>query len=446
MKRVMGSGLVVAAFVCLLSVNAAAEGDRLGWFKEAKFGMFIHWGPYSQLGVEASWPLVNHQVPVEKYEALAQTFNPTKFDARKVARLAKEAGMKYVVVTSKHHDGYAMYDTKLSDYSVMHSPIKRDLAKELADAVRAEGLRFGFYYSLCDWHHPDYRHRSVPFPEKYPGRWPTTPTWQKFIDFYQGQVRELLTRYGPISIMWFDGAWEHTAEEWQTEKLVKMIHSIQPDCVINDRCGDPKLGDYGTPEQFVPEKALERPWETCMTINEQWGYKHDATQWKSAKQLVQTLADIAGKGGNFLLNIGPMPTGEVQPEFVERLQAMGEWLKKNGESIYGTQGAPPGLTAPGPVTQKPGVLYFHIFDVPDDDIVIKGIEKPVVSVKILSTGGDLQFSQKDGEVRFRIPKAASDPSDTVIRVAISEQRKSAEGAPPTFASNPGTISGVKMFL
>jgi len=404
------------ALVATWRADCAGTSDRLRWFREAKFGMFIHWGPYSQLGVEASWPLVNRQVPVEKYEALAETFNPVKFDARKIARIAKEAGMKYVVFTSKHHDGYAMYDTKLSDYSVMHSPIKRDLAKELAEAVRAEGLRFAFYYSLCDWHHADYRDRSGGFPDKYPGKWPTTPTWQKFVDFYQGQVKELLTRYGLISIMWFDGAWEHTAEEWQTEKLVKLIRSLQPDCLVNDRCGEPKLGDYATPEQYVPEKGLDRPWETCMTINEQWAYKPDAAHWKSPQQLVRTLADVVGKGGNFLLNIGPMPTGEVQPEYVERLEAIGQWMKKNGESIYGTEAGPPGLNPYGPVTRKGNALYMHLFELPDEEVVIKGLEKRVASVVLLATGRLLPFSYSEGDLRFHIAREDRDPYDTVISI------------------------------
>jgi len=419
MKRIAGLALVFATCIWVSAASATTEADKLGWFKEAKFGMFIHWGPYSQLGVEASWPLVQRQVPVEKYEAQAKTFNPEKFDATRIARLAKEAGMKYVVFTSKHHDGYAMYDTKLSDYSVMNSPIKRDLAKELAEAVRAEGLRFGFYYSLCDWYHPDYRDRSNGFPPKYPGRWPTTPTWQKFVDFYQGQVKELLTRYGPISIMWFDGAWEHNAQEWQTEKTVRMIHSLQPRCVINDRCGDRNLGDYGTPEQRVPKKGLDRPWETCMTINEQWAYKPDAKKWKSPKELVRTLVDIAGKGGNFLLNIGPMPTGEVQPEYVERLQALGQWMKKNGESIYGTEAGPTELNPYGPVTRKGNVLYFHIFDLQGERVAIKGIRP--VSVTLLSTGRRPVVLSEGGSIQFRLAKEEQDPYDTVVRITTDEK-------------------------
>jgi alpha-L-fucosidase len=342
-----------------------ASAADMRWWTQARFGMFIHWGAYSIKGVEASWPLYGGQVPRAEYEGLATQFNPTLFDPRAVARLAKAAGQKYVIITSKHHDGYAMFDTKLSDYSVMHSPYGRDIIRMLGDACRAEGLRFGVYFSLCDWHHPDYMTgpRSAAagpglLPEQLdPAR------WERFVDFVHGQIRELLTNYGRMDVMWFDGGWEHSPEQWKALELHRMIRRLQPHTIINDR-GTGGYGDYGTPEQTIPEGGMARPWETCMTINNTWAYNPTDPAHKSTDELLTNLAKTSSGGGNYLLDIGPMPTGQVQPEFVERLEAMGRWLAANGASVYGTQAGPRRLVTGAYATRAGRRVYVHIIEPP----------------------------------------------------------------------------------
>src|SRR5574341_1121093 len=311
------------------------------WFDAARFGMFVHWGHSSQRGCELSWPLVGGNpalpmcgnVPVNEYHSTAATFNPRSFDARELARLAKRAGMDYAVLTAKHHDGYAMFHTRLSDFSVEYSRSGRDLVREFVEAGRAEGLRVGLYYSLSDWHHPDY----PPFTEAdkpYTAmRWPrpSPEQWERYISFMHGQVRELLTGYGPIDLLWFDGGWERQPDQWRGKELVDMIRALQPQTVINDRL--PGFGDYETPEQFVPAQPPERPWEVCLTMNESWGYNPTDGHYKSSLDIIQTLCEIAGRGGRLLLNVSPTGDGRLPPEQAERLEDVARWMTANGEAI-----------------------------------------------------------------------------------------------------------------
>jgi alpha-L-fucosidase len=373
------------------------------WFQTARFGMFVHWGHCSQQGVELSWPLVggifalpeSKPMRVEQYHSSAATFDPQAFDAAALARLAKSCGMQYAVLTTKHHDGYAMFDTKVSEYSVMYSPYGRDIVREFVEAMRAEGIRIGLYFSLADWHHPDYpafTRSDVPY--KFPRGIPPDPErWPRFVDFMFAQMRELLTNYGQIDLLWFDGGWERTPEEWRTQEFHAMIRELRPEVVINDRL--PGFGDYATPEQFVPAKAPEGPWETCLTMNESWGYQPSDTNYKSTRQLIHTLCEVAGKGGNLLLNVSPMSDGRLPPEQLERLEAVAGWMAVNGESISGTA---PGLEPwqwYGPSTRRDGTVYLHALMRPYESVTVRGVYiKRVKAVRALSTGKELRFTTR----------------------------------------------------
>ncbi|MGQ9697572.1 MAG: alpha-L-fucosidase, partial [Armatimonadota bacterium] len=349
---------------------------RTKWWREAKFGMFIHWGIYAvpadcttRDGRKsiAEWYLSNKQMQVKDYEKFAAQFNPVKFDAKKWVATAKQAGMKYIVITSKHHDGFCMFDSKLTDYCITKAtPFKRDPMRELAQECRRQGLRLCFYYSIMDWHHPDYLPRR---PWEQNVRPATGADLNRYIEYMKGQLRELLTNYGPIGVIWFDGGWEHNAQELRSEEVNRMIRSIQPSIIINDRNHLPE--DHATPEQTIPAGALPggRLWETCMTINDTWGYAKNDTNWKPAEDLIRKLCDIASKGGNFLLNVGPTAEGEFPPEIMERLAAIGRWMKVNGESIYGTTQSPfRRLSFDGRCTVKGNNLYLHVFRWPEEGL------------------------------------------------------------------------------
>ncbi len=412
------------------------------WFDTARFGMFVHWGHSSQQGVELSWPLVGstmstpytNNVRVEDYHATAATFNPTEWDPQAIAKTARRAGMQYAVLTTKHHDGFAMYHTKRGVFSIEHAPYKRDITREFFDAMRAEGLRVGVYYSLSDWHHADYpAFTEADKPYKF-GNWPKAgPGWPRYRDDMFAQVRELLTEYGEISVIWFDGFWERTIDEWQSKELAIMIRELQPGILINDRL--PREGDFETPEQFVPSKPPEHRWETCMTMNESWGYNTHDDDWKSPRQLVHTLCEVAGRGGNLLLNIGPRGDGTLQPEAAERLDVIATWMQRNSESIIGTT---PGLEpwqCYGPSTRRGDDVYVHLLMRPYDDVTVRGIHvKRLRSVTALSTGEQLSFRIRKpitdtmfntpdpvGEAIIAVPETAVDPYATVLKLEFADK-------------------------
>lgn len=399
-----------------LPPKPTAPASRMRIWQSLRFGMFVHWGIYSVGGVEASWPLFQGQFRREEYEGWAQQFRPASFDARQLVRLAKRAGMKYLVITTKHHDGFAMFDTRLSDYSIMHGPLKRDLVGEVVRACRAEGLKVGFYFSLCDWH--DARYPSWPIA----GAWPFGPIrpdperWAQFLAFLHGQVKELLTNYGPVDILWFDGGWEHTPDEWQSDALMDTIRKLQPGIIVNDRL--PGHGDYATPEQTIPQGGLRRPWETCMTINNTWGYNPSDKAFKSARDLIRNLCRIAGGGGNFLLNVGPRPDGSIQPEFVERLQAIGDWLRIHGEAIYGTQAGPADLYPSGAVTRKGTTLYIHVSERPAGPILLNRSLMEIASARLLSDGKPVKYQRTDDGIALLLEPGRFDPNVTVIALEV----------------------------
>ncbi len=411
------------------------------WFDSARFGMFIHWGIASQRGWELSWPLVggvgalpgSQNVAVDEYRAAARTFNPVRFDPRAWARLARRAGMRYAVLTAKHHDGFAMFQTHESDYSIEHGPFGRDIVREYLDAFRAEGLRAGLYFSVIDWHHPDYpaftdADKPYRFGEFRRG---TPKQWERFVRFMFAQIRELLSNYGRIDLLWFDGGWERTPDEWRTTELEIMIRELQPGIVINDRL--PGCGDYDTPEQAVPAQPPARAWETCMTMNNSWGYNPGDRNYKSARSLIHTLCEVAGKGGNLLLNVSPTGEGELPAEQTERLETIAAWMERNGESIADTA---PGLEPwqfYGPSTRRGARVYLHLLMRPYDSVSVRGIRvRHVKSARVLGTGDELKLhrriaaadmlfnSDPVGELIIDVPESVIDPDATVIALDFSD--------------------------
>jgi alpha-L-fucosidase len=411
----------------------------MSWFDTARFGMFVHWDHASQQGLEVSWPLVGglpifpgRPAGVEEYHASAATFDPQEWDAAALARTARNTGMQYAVLTTKHHSGYAMFRSKLTDFSVEHSPFGRDIVREFCDAMRAEGLRAGLYYSLSDWHHPDYpafREQDKPYRLGQTPPVPSEAQWERYLEYLFGQVTELLTNYGPIATMWFDGQWERTAQMWRTGELRSLIRSLQPDCLVNDRL--PGEGDFETPEQFVPAQPLDGPWETCMTMNDSWGYVPEDTNYKPVRQLIHTLCETAGRGGNLLLNVSPMGTGALPPEQVSRLDAIGAWMSANGEAIVGTE---PGLEPwqfYGPSTRREGIVYLHLLMRPYETVTVRGLPvRRVRGVRELRSGEPLKhtvrtsipdlFSEDPhGEVVVTVPPEIVDDNATVLALDLS---------------------------
>ncbi len=346
----------------------ANEDPRLDWWREAKFGMFIHWGVYAiPAGVWSGehipgigeWIMLRAEIPIAEYEQLAPQFNPVKYDADQIVKLAKQAGQQYIVLTSKHHDGFCMYGTGETDYNIVDgTPYGKDILKDLAEACAREGIKLGLYYSQTqDWHHPN----------GFGNTWDFNEDEQDFADYIDNyvkpQVREILTNYGPIAIIWFDTP--RIIARHQSQELLELAHQLQPDCLVCGRLGN-QLGDYATAQDnaIPPDLQAEIDWETPATINDTWGFKTHDHNWKSTTQLIQNLIEIVSKGGNYLLNIGPDAEGAIPEPSVERLQAMGAWLDAHGESIYGT--------VPGPLqgkdgyrtTQKGDAVYVHVFDWP----------------------------------------------------------------------------------
>ena len=428
----------VLAGPAMLFSATSTDGDRITWFREAKFGMFIHWGPYSLASVEASWPIMRPKpggISEADYRKLPDRFNPGKFDATALVRLAKAAGQRYMVFTTKHHDGFCMFDSAYTNYKITNTPYKQDIVAQLAEAARKEGMPLGFYYSPPDMNHPAYRDTTKLASTNWNGE-PMRMEWPIYLDYMELQLTELLTRYGHVAIIWFDGLRQQ--EKYNGTRFHDLIHRLQPAALINNRIGLP--GDYDTPEQFSPKaiptrkgpklggedlldhstgsgvpKAEDfRPWETCMTINRTWAYNINDRDFKSSTQLIRTLIDVASKGGNFLLNVGPSPDGTIQPEFEERLLAIGKWLKVNGDSIYGTTYGPIQGLSFGRTTQKGDTVYLHVFDWPKCRLEIDGVPGRVTSVMILDGGKMLEFAQHGARVEVHIPDAAPDSVASVL--------------------------------
>ncbi len=432
----MLSALLALTIVTGTDMQTPPKEERIEWWREARFGMFIHWGLYAipagewngkQVPGAAEWIMHSAQIPVKDYEPLKDQFNPVNFDADEWVRIAKDAGMKYIVITSKHHDGFALWDSKVSDYDVMSSPYGKDILKQLAEACRRGGIKLGFYHSILDWRHPDYGQRRPWDARPEAGQ----PDMNAYTRYMKAQLKELLTEYGDVAVVWFDGEWEAPWTHERGVDLYDYVLSLQPNTLVNNRVDKGRngmqgmtqdggyRGDFGTPEQEIPARGLPGvDWESCMTMNGTWGFDKNDHNWKSSTTLIQNLIDIASKGGNYLLNVGPTAAGEIPQASVERLKEMGDWLRVNGEALYGTT-ASPFAKSPYRWTQKPGALYLHIFNWPGaTELTIPGIQSEIAGVYAITAEGEkpLLFSQRES-LAIQLPAEPLSPHASVIRIA-----------------------------
>ena len=393
------------------------------WFQDARFGLFIHWGVYSVLG-DGEWVMQNQHIPAKTYEKLPTFFNPVRFDAREWVQLAKAAGMRYITITSKHHDGFAMFDSKVSDYDIVErTPYARDVMKPLVDEARKEGIKVFFYHSQLDWHHPDY------FPRGRTGRdaeRPESGDFDRYLRYMDTQLTELLTNYGPIGGIWFDGQWDKADADWKLARTYQLIHKLQPAALIGSNHHQlPFPGeDFQMFEKDLPGANTAGfnsagigtlPLETCETINGAWGFNLQDRRHKSTKELVRYLVRAAGAGANFLLNVGPMPDGRIQPEHVERLKQVGQWLQTYGASIYGTRKGPIEPRPWGVTTRKGSTVYVHVLDWQDADIALPSLGGTPKKASYLKGGGSAKFATlPDGTVLLTLDPSSRDEYDTVI--------------------------------
>jgi alpha-L-fucosidase len=437
----------------IFSQDTLSNDQRMQWWREARFGMFIHWGVYAvpagtfrgqKINRIGEWIMNRGKIPVAEYQQFAQQFNPILYNPEAWVKAAKEAGMKYIVITAKHHDGFALFDSKASKWNVVDAtPYKKDLLKPLADACRKEGIKLGFYYSQAqDWNNPGGAVARRPASEgwanpdsslidaytaEHDGHWDpaqTKKTMSQYIDEVAvPQVKELLTNYGDVALVWWDTPTGMTDE--YAAKLNALL-KLQPHIITNDRLKRPNYpGDYKTPEQRIPNQSeLDgKDWETCMTMNETWGYKSYANNWKSTETLVRNLVDIASKGGNYLLNVGPKADGTFPQESIDLLKGMGAWLKINGEAIYDTKASPFGLFSWGRCTKKEigknTILYFSVFEWPKDGkLLVPGIANKIISASLLANGGSLKTSKSKEGMNIALPPKAPDAIATVIKVEV----------------------------
>ncbi len=426
----VGAALLISALpaVGAETPETAAQRDaRTAWWRSARLGMFVHWDMSSVAGTEISWsrkstrPLdIDNDPPgyVEDpvYDHLAERFNPTKFDARQWVRLAKEAGMKYIVFTAKHHGGFCMWDTKLTDYSIMHGPYKRDVVKELADACHKAGLRFGLYYSPRDWHHPDYGMGDN----------------SKYHAYMMGQLTELLTRYGKVDVLWFD-SWGHgdPVNYWRANEVMALVKRLQPGIIVNNRCNSfasappsELIGDFDTPEQRLGEFQNDRLWESCITIVDAngggWSYRTDATI-KPFDECLLTLASCATGDGNLLLDVGPNAEGEIPADQTQRLAELGAWMKAHGQSIYGTRGGPYHNGAWGGATFKDKTVYLHVRKWDGDKLELPHLRAHVLKYELVgapAAASQLRVEQSGGKLTVTLPHALQQGADTVIALHL----------------------------
>ncbi len=384
----------------------AQEGAMQNW-RAARFGMFIHWGPVSLKGTEISWSR-GKQVPAEEYDNLYKQFDPVKFNADEWVSVAKAAGMRYIVLTTKHHDGFCLWDTKQTDYNIMNSPFKRDVTKELAAACKRQGIAFGAYYSTCDWHHEDF-----PLTSSAEGRVRrATSNLDRYTDYLKAQITELINNYGPLWTLWFDVPQEFDAARGQS--VINLARTLQPDIIINNRTG--AKGDYDTPEQRIGGFNLDRPWETCMTICHQWSWK-PGDKMKSLEQCLQTLICTNGGDGNLLLNVGPEPTGEIEPRQIDTLKKMGAWLQKYGETLYGTRGGPYHPTKQYASTRKGDIVYLHLMKWNGDVCELPPFNGEILESSLL-TGGQVSVVNSKQALTVKVAKSDQQEIDTIVKLVV----------------------------
>ncbi|KYH40438.1 MAG: alpha-L-fucosidase [Candidatus Bathyarchaeota archaeon B26-2] len=377
------------------------------WFNQARFGMFIHWGVYSILA-RGEWVRLIERIPSSEYEALAWKFKPKNYRPEEWVELAQDAGMKYMVLTTRHHDGFSLFDSEVSDFTAPKTGAKRDLVAEYVEACKERDMKVGFYYSLLDWRYPAYFKGPKADPEG----------WNEFLEYVHTQVKELCTNYGKIDVLWYDGGWPWTAEDWRSAELNAMVRRLQPGILINNRSKLPE--DFDTPEQRIgPPSDPNRMWETCMTMNDNWGYSAGDRNWKTVRQLIQNLVRCASGAGNYLLNVGPRADGTIPEPSVKRLRRIGAWMRVNGESIYGSERCPFRGGMVGLTTAKGNTAYLHVFRWPGREITVAYVKNKVLSARILATGQEVEVTQKGDRVFLRgLPKRPPDPYDTVIAMEL----------------------------
>jgi alpha-L-fucosidase len=441
------TGLRATGDTAAATAETPAEREqRMRWWREARFGMFIHWGLYAVPAGEyqgkrekeiGEWIMSWANIPRVEYEKFAPRFNPTAFDATEWVRIAKAAGMKYIVITSKHHDGFSMFDSAVTDYDVVDAtPYKKDVMKALSAEAKRQGLKFCFYYSIMDWHHPS---QTADSASKHPTagdrKTKIDPARKaEYVTYMKAQLQELVTAYDP-EVLWFDGEWVDWWTESDGKELYAYVRSLKPSLIVNNRVGKGRkgmdglskddqqyAGDFGTPEQQIPASGLKNvDWETCMTMNDTWGFKSYDENWKSSETLVRQLVDAASKGGNYLLNVGPTAEGRIPGPSVERLAAVGRWMQVNGEAIYGTTASP--FAAPlawGRATSKPGMLYLHVFDWPaNGELKVPAFGRTVKAATLLANrGAQVAVSTAPDGVRLALPSAPPDPIATVVALQL----------------------------
>ncbi len=427
--------ILILLMACVLGSQAqwkyqpTEENKKMrAWFESARFGLFIHWGVYSQLG-DGEWVMNNQKIPIKTYEKLPAFFNPVAFDPKEWVQMVKDAGMKYITITSKHHDGFAMYDSKVSDYNIVKkTPYGKDVLKMLADECHAQGIKLFFYHSQLDWHHPDYFPRGFTGVE-YTGR-EEKGDWYRYLDYMDAQLTELLTNYGPIAGIWFDGMWDKKDADWRLEKTYQLIHQLQPAALVgsNHHVTPYEGEDFQMFEKdlpghnttgFAPEQKIgDLPKETCETINNSWGFNLQDARNKSIKDLIQYLVKASGYGANFLLNVGPMPNGKIQPEHTALLKQMGDWLKVNGETIYDTKGGPLSARDWGVMTQKGNKYYVHILNWHDEVLTLPKLGKKVVAAKLFKDKSAIKFQENEFGLSLMVPRNKWDEVDTIVELEV----------------------------
>jgi len=402
--------------------------ESLARWQAMRFGLFIHWGPVSLKGTEIGWSR-GAQVPIEEYDKLYLQFNPTLFNADEWVALAKAAGMKYLVITSKHHDGFCIWDSAYTDYDIMSTPFKRDILRELSDACRRQGIVFCTYHSICDWYHPDYPLGSPGGRKPKPN-----PNMERYVEYLHNQTREIIQKYGPLGVMWFDGEWE---KPWTHElglAMYRHIRSCQPDILVNNRvdkgrrgmegvtAGREYAGDFDTPEQRVGAFNRERPWETCMTLGRQWAWRPN-DDIKSLGECLRILLQTVGGDGNLLLNVGPMPDGRIEPRQADRLREIGAWLEKYAEGVYATRGGPFKPGDWGASTCKDSRIWLYVLKWPAEGaLILPAIEGKILSATLRSpapTGTEVELKQTNQGIEIRLPAEARDPLVSVIELTVA---------------------------
>ncbi len=418
---------------------------RMAWWDDAKFGMFIHWGLYAVPAGEykgekvpgiGEWIMNSLNIPIAEYEQFAREFNPVKYDAEQWVSLAKQAGMKYIIITSKHHDGFCLWDSDVTNWDIIDAtPFGRDILKELADACERHGVRLGFYHSIMDWHHPDAQAMWEPNYNQWRTSENINPNFPRYLENYmKPQLEELLTGYGDIGVLWFDGEWipDYTSE--MGKDVYNYLRNIKPDLIINNRVDKGRqgmagmdaegdfAGDFGTPEQEIPATGMPGlRWESCMTMNDTWGYKHFDHNWKSAETLIHNLIDIVSKGGNFLLNVGPTAEGIIPAPSVERLQAIGRWMDVNSEAIYGADPSPFERPEWGRYTSKDNLIYAHVFDWPEDGLLNIPELTDIGKAWLLSDPDRTPVTtvESGNGITLQLPEVAPDNIATVIAIEMN---------------------------